>query len=143
MTIELSLLIAGLGCAFAIFFGLKNNRRADDKEIADRVARDTKINIKSEGKDRYKTNVFVEEGIVLAEIQNKLHEDEEFFLSSNNSVMAVRGTVFGLSVIRGENEIIETYSVYKGVTELVVFDKKDGALINSFLISSIEFLASK
>lgn len=46
MTIELSLLIAGLGCAFAIFFGLKNNRRADDKEIADRVARDTKINIK-------------------------------------------------------------------------------------------------
>jgi hypothetical protein len=28
------------------FFGLKNNRRADDKEIADRVARDTKINIK-------------------------------------------------------------------------------------------------
>lgn len=93
------------------------------------LGENTKINIKSEGKDRYKTNVFVEEGIVLAEIQNKLHEDEEFFLSSNNSVMAVRGTVFGLSVIRGENEIIETYSVYKGVTELVVFDKKDGALI--------------
>ena len=93
------------------------------------LGENTKINIKSEGKDRYKTNIFVEEGIVLAEVQNKLHEDEEFFLSSNNSVMAVRGTVFGLNVIRGENEIIETYSVYKGVTELVVFDKKDGEII--------------
>lgn len=46
MTIEVSLLIAGLGCAFAIFFGLKNNQRADKQEISDRVARDTKINIK-------------------------------------------------------------------------------------------------
>ena len=40
--------------------------------------------LKSQGKDKYKTNVFVEKGVVLAEIQRPLGEDEEFFLSSNN-----------------------------------------------------------
>ena len=46
MTIELSILITGVAAAFAIYFGLKSNRRADDEAVADRVARDTKINIK-------------------------------------------------------------------------------------------------
>lgn len=97
------------------------------------LGENTKINIKSEGKDRYKTNVYVEEGKVLAEIQNKLGEDEEFFLSSNNSVMAVRGTVFGVDVVKVGNEIRQTYSVYKGVTELTVFDKKGNQVVQGTL----------
>ena len=36
------------------------------------LGENTTINIKSEGKDSYKTNIFVEKGIVLAEIQNKM-----------------------------------------------------------------------
>lgn len=86
------------------------------------LGEDTTVSIKSEGKDKFKTNIYVEKGLVLAELQNKLGEDEEFFLSSNNSVMAVRGTVFGVSVKEVDDEIIETYSVYQGVTELFVFD---------------------
>ena len=82
------------------------------------LGENTKVNILSVGKDKYKTNVYVEKGKVLAEVQNKLGEDEEFFLSSNNSVMAVRGTVFGINIIERANEFIETYSVFKGVTEL-------------------------
>lgn len=97
------------------------------------LGENTKIKIKSEGKDKYKTNVFVLEGIVLAELQNKLGVDEEFFLSSNNSVMAVRGTIFGLSVKTLENEVIQSYSVYKGVTELFVFDKDGNNLISGKL----------
>lgn len=100
----------------------------DDKYVY--LGENTTINLRSEGKDKYKTNVFVEKGKVLAEIQNQLGEDEEFFLSSNNSVMAVRGTVFGISVVRIREEIIQKYSVYRGVTELYLFDTaKNGNLI--------------
>ena len=95
------------------------------------LGENTKINIKSEGENKYKTNVFVEMGKVLAEIQNQLGQDEEFFLSSNNSVMAVRGTVFGVSVKKIAQKIIQKYSIYRGVTELYVFDTdKSGGLIS-------------
>jgi len=93
----------------------------------------TKINITSEGKDTHKTNIYVEYGIVLAEIQNKLGEDEEFFLSSNNSVMAVRGTIFGVEVKDNGNEFVQTYSVYRGVTELYVFDQDGDKIIKGKL----------
>ena len=111
------------------------------------IGENTTINILSVGKDKYKTNVYVEKGKVLAEIQNKLGEDEEFFLSSNNSVMAVRGTVFGLHVLEKANEFIETYSVFKGVTELVVFDKLGDNIIKGKLSdisnSKVELLVPK
>lgn len=97
------------------------------------LGENTTVNILSVGTDKYKTNVYVEKGKVLAEIQNKLGEDEEFFLSSNNSVMAVRGTVFGLQVIERAKEFIERYSVFKGVTELVVFDKLGDKVIQGKL----------
>lgn len=93
------------------------------------LGENTEVKIKSEGKDKYKTNVYVTSGKVLAEVKNQLGEDEEFFLSSNNSVMAVRGTVFGLAVRETANEYVEEYSVYKGVTELYVFDVKDNEII--------------
>ncbi len=93
----------------------------------------TKVNLKSEGKDSYKTNIFVESGIVLAEIQNKLGVDEEFFLSSNNSVMAVRGTIFGVEVKDRGEDYVATYSVYKGVTELFVFDKTGDSIVKGKL----------
>ena len=86
------------------------------------LGENTKVNIKSEGKDSYKTNIFVETGKVLAEIQNVLGQDEEFFLSSNNSVMAVRGTIFGVTVIDIGSVLKEIYSVFKGSTEFYVFD---------------------
>ena len=97
------------------------------------LAENTTINIKSDGKDKFKTNIFVEKGKVLAEIQNKLGEDEEFFLSSNNSVMAVRGTTFGVEVIDKGTFFEIAYSVFRGVTELYAFDKKDGNIISGKL----------
>ncbi len=103
----------------------------DDKYVY--LGEETKVNIKSEGTDKFKTNIFVEKGIVLAEIQNKLGVDEEFFLSSNNSVMAVRGTILGVEVKDNGNEFVETYSVYRGVTELFVFDKLGDSIIKGKL----------
>lgn len=48
MTIEvaISLLISIISVSFAIYSGLKNNKRTDEKEIAERIARDTRTDMK-------------------------------------------------------------------------------------------------
>ncbi|MBO5922815.1 MAG: hypothetical protein J6Q48_10580 [Bacteroidaceae bacterium] len=46
MTIEIALLISVVSVAFSIFFGLKNSKRSDEKDIADRIARDTRTDMK-------------------------------------------------------------------------------------------------
>lgn len=42
----ISIMISIVSVSFAVFFGLKNNRRSDEKEIAERIARDTKTDMK-------------------------------------------------------------------------------------------------
>ena len=46
MTTYLTIIIAALSLSLSTFVALRNNRKSDDKDIADKVARDTKINIK-------------------------------------------------------------------------------------------------
>lgn len=46
MTIEVALLISFLSVAFSIFFGLKNNKRSDAKDIEERTREQTEINVK-------------------------------------------------------------------------------------------------
>ena len=46
MATIITIFISALSVSFAIYMGLRSNRKADDKDIADKVARDTKINIK-------------------------------------------------------------------------------------------------
>ena len=46
MTIEIALLISIVSVAFSIFFGIKNSRRADTKDIEERVKENTRINVK-------------------------------------------------------------------------------------------------
>ena len=46
MTIEIALLISIISVSFSVFFGLKNNKKSDVKDIEDRVARDTKTDMK-------------------------------------------------------------------------------------------------
>ena len=123
-----------------LYNGDKVNVNADsvlvikfDEDKYTYLGENTIISIKSEGKDKYKTNIFVEQGKVLAEIQKPLGVDEEFFLSSNNSVMAVRGTIFGVTVLKTADEVKQTYSVYKGVTELYVFDKVNNEVVKGKL----------
>ena len=40
------MLISIVSVAFSIFFGLKNSRKSDEKDIADRIARDTRTDMK-------------------------------------------------------------------------------------------------
>lgn len=46
MTIEVTVLISAVSVAFAIFFGLKSNRRNDVKEIEEKATRDATIIVK-------------------------------------------------------------------------------------------------
>lgn len=46
MKVDISLIISLISVAFAIFFGLKNSKRTDVKDIEERVKENTKINIK-------------------------------------------------------------------------------------------------
>lgn len=46
MTIEVAILISIVSVSFAIYFGIKGNKRADTKDIEERVRRDTKLDVK-------------------------------------------------------------------------------------------------
>ena len=46
MEVEVALLISVVSVVFSVYFGLKNNKRTDTKDIEDRVARDTKTDMK-------------------------------------------------------------------------------------------------
>lgn len=46
MSIEIALLISIVSVCFSVFFGLKNNKRSDTKEIEERVKDNTRINMK-------------------------------------------------------------------------------------------------
>ena len=46
MTIEIALLISIVSVAFSIYFGLKNSKKSDKDEIVERIARDTKTDMK-------------------------------------------------------------------------------------------------
>lgn len=46
MTIEIALLISIISVGFSIFFGIKNSKKSDEKDIAERIARDTRTDMK-------------------------------------------------------------------------------------------------
>ena len=46
MTIEIALVISIVSVSFSIFFGMKNNKRTDEKDIAEKIARDTRTDMK-------------------------------------------------------------------------------------------------
>lgn len=48
MTTVITIVIAALSLSLSTYVALRNNRKADDKDIADKVARDTRIDLKLE-----------------------------------------------------------------------------------------------
>ena len=46
MTVEVALLVSIVSVAFSIFFGIKNSKRTDSKDIEERVRDNTRINVK-------------------------------------------------------------------------------------------------
>lgn len=48
MATYITIVISAISMSFAIYIGLRNNRKTDNKDIADKVARDTRIDVKLE-----------------------------------------------------------------------------------------------
>ena len=46
MTIEVAVVISHVSVGFSVYFGLKNSKRTDTKDIEERVRENTRINIK-------------------------------------------------------------------------------------------------
>ena len=46
MTIEVAVVISLVSVGFSVYFGLKNSKRTDTKDIEERVRENTRINIK-------------------------------------------------------------------------------------------------
>lgn len=78
MTIEIALLISIVSVTSAVFFAIKSNKRADSKEIAERVARDTKLDMK------------------LGEIGNDVKEVKETVRTIQNDVKDHEGRIVKL-----------------------------------------------
>ena len=78
MTIEISILVSVVSVAFAIFFGIKSYRRNDRSDIAERVARETKLDMK------------------LAEIGNDVKEVKETVRTIQNDVRDHEGRIVKL-----------------------------------------------
>ena len=79
----------------------------DDKYIM--VEENTIISIVAEGtKEKSRTSIKLEQGAITNEIQNKLSEDSSYDVTTPNSVMAVRGTVFRVALNYDENNEVYT-----------------------------------
>lgn len=73
--------------------------------------------------DNGRTNIELEKGAVTVEVQNKLSDDASFEVTTPNSVMAVRGTVFRISLDVDEaGEPITKIAVFEGEVSV---QKKD------------------
>lgn len=70
-----SVLISIISVSFAIFFGIKSSKRTDSKDIEDRVARETKLDMK------------------LAEIGNDVKEVKETVRTIQNDVKDHEGRI--------------------------------------------------
>lgn len=53
MATYITIIISAISVSFAIYMGLRNNRKSDNKDIADNVARNTRIDVKLEEISNY------------------------------------------------------------------------------------------
>jgi len=100
--------------------------------------------LECEGKEEdSRTVIYLEEGSVLNRLKDNLNEGEVYQVDTPNSTMAVRGTVFRVTVYRGEDGLVYTLlevfegqvqadlkteeGEYNGVSE--IFEPGDAALI--------------
>ena len=82
MATYITIMISALSLSFAIYMGLRNNRKADDKDIADKVARDTRIDLKLEEISNY-----------VKEIRDDNSELKKQFTEMNRQLVIVEQSV--------------------------------------------------
>lgn len=98
---------------------------------------DTEVELFATGDSKNsKTNINLNAGAVTVEIKNKLNKDSTYRITTPNSVMAVRGTVFRVEVTYDENgKCITRVMVFEGS---VTVEKKeeDGTLSEKVILEA-------
>lgn len=86
----------------------------DDKYIM--VEEESVFRIEAAGnKEDSKTSIYLEQGVITNEIQNKLSNKSSYDVTTPNSVMAVRGTIFRVEIYLDENgDKYTKLSVFEG-----------------------------
>ena len=88
--IEITLLISIISVSFSVFFGLKNSRKTDEKDIAERIARDTRTDMK------------------LDEIGNNVREVKETVKNIQNDIKDHEGRIVKLeSSLKAEHKRLD------------------------------------
>lgn len=101
MTIEVALLLSVVSVGFSIFFGLKNSRKSDEKEISERIARDTRTDMKL---DEISSNVR-EVKETVKNIQNDIKDHEGRIVKLEASYKAAHkrlDEIFGMVELKRE-----------------------------------------
>ena len=101
--IEITLLISIISVSFSVFFGLKNSRKTDEKDIAERIARDTRTDMKL---DEISTNVR-EVKETVKNIQNDIKDHEGRIVKLESSLKAEHKRLDELFELRKEAKIDE------------------------------------
>ncbi len=74
-------------------------------------------------KGQEKTVIRLENGSTLTRIKTSLNEDQSFVIETPTSTIAVRGTVYRIDVVRGENGVITVkHDCFEGVIEVTPID---------------------
>lgn len=82
--IEITLLISVISVSFSVFFGLKNSRKTDEKDITERITRDTRTDMKL---DEIGSNVR-EVKETVKNIQNDIKDHEGRIVKLESSLKA-------------------------------------------------------
>ena len=82
--IEITLLISIISVSFSVFFGLKNSRKTDEKDITERITRDTRTDMKL---DEIGSNVR-EVKETVKNIQNDIKDHEGRIVKLESSLKA-------------------------------------------------------
>ena len=70
MTIEITILVSIISVAFAIYFGIKSNRRNDVKDIEERAANNAKVNMKLDTISQNVTDIKNDISVTKFEVKN-------------------------------------------------------------------------
>lgn len=105
----------------------------------------SEFKIKATGSENSgKTNIELEKGAVTVEVQNKLADDEAFEVTTPNSVMAIRGTVFRISADVDEaGEPITRISILEGEVSVQKKDENGNLTEEQSIVSGSEAIIYK
>ena len=94
MTIEIStaIIISVVSVAFSIFFGLKNNKRSDTKDIEERVRQNTQINMKLDNISSLSEDIKSE----ISQMKDKLDSDNGRIIKLEDSVKSAHHRIHTL-----------------------------------------------